>query len=99
MWIFTHLPWILDHVDTDKSCSAGVKHKEKVRIESCEMFILKVFYPNCEGEDGVVHGEGGDEVPGEHQELRDGAPTRGVPGVQPDLWSLSSPRHQSCKKA
>ena len=49
----------------------------------------------CQGEDGGVHGEGGDEVPGEHQAgqgagFRDGE--EDVPRVQPDLWSLSSPR-------
>ena len=25
----------MDHVDTDKSCSAGVKKREKVRMETC----------------------------------------------------------------
>ena len=50
---------------------------------------------HCEGEDGGLHGEGGDEVPGEHQdvqEFRDGE--EDVPRIQPDLWPLSSPRSE-----
>ena len=50
---------------------------------------------SSEGEDGGVHGEGGDEVPGEHEdvrgaEFRDGE--KDLPRIQPDLWALSPPR-------
>ena len=52
---------------------------------------------SSEGEDGGLHGEGGDKVPGEHQdvegaEFRDGE--EDVSRIQPDVWPLSSPRSE-----
>ena len=63
----------------------GVKKREKVR--SC--------YVDCEGEDGGVHGEGGDEVRGEHQVAQGaglGDGEEDVPRIQSDVWSLSPSR-------
>ena len=43
-----------------------------------------------------MHGEGGDKVPGEHQVVQAGpefrAGEKDVQRIQPNIWSMSSPR-------
>ena len=68
----------------------GVKKREKVKS-------VNFVNVDCEGEDGGVHGEGGDEVRGEHQVAQGaglGDGEEDVPRIQSDVWSLSPSRPQ-----